>query len=190
MRLILASASARRAELLKLMGLEFCVSVSGADEDMPPCPPEEAVQRLALRKAEAVQCDLSDCCVVGADTIVCVEGQTLGKPAGAADARRMLRLLSGRTHTVYTGVAVLAGAQTQTCCDAAQVTFAELSEAEIDAYVRTGEPMDKAGAYGIQGAGCVFIERIEGSYFTVMGLPVQKLYQMLRLAGLHPGWQA
>mgnify|MGYP002544368822 CR=1 FL=1 len=145
MRLILASQSPRRREMLALMGYAYEIVVSDADEHVPPCAPAEFVERLALRKAEAVFASYGDCCVVGADTIVYLDGSIIGKPADASDAFRILRTLSGRTHTVYTGVAVLSGTRRIVFHDAAEVTFAPLSDEEIHAYIATGEPLDKAG---------------------------------------------
>ena len=162
MRLILASQSPRRREMLALMGYAYEIVVSDADEHVPPCAPAEFVERLALRKAEAVFASYGDCCVVGADTIVYLDGSIIGKPADASDAFRILRTLSGRTHTVYTGVAVLSGMRRIVFHDAAEVTFAPLSDEEIHAYIATGEPLDKAGAYGIQGPGSLLVERLEG----------------------------
>ena len=131
MRLILASQSPRRREMLALMGYAYEIVVSDADEHVPPCAPAEFVERLALRKAEAVFASYGDCCVVGADTIVYLDGSIIGKPADASDAFRILRTLSGRTHTVYTGVAVLSGTRRIVFHDAAEVTFAPLSDEEI-----------------------------------------------------------
>ena len=188
MRLILASQSPRRREMLALMGYAYEIVVSDADEHVPPCAPAEFVERLALRKAEAVFASYGDCCVVGADTIVYLDGSIIGKPADASDAFRILRTLSGRTHTVYTGVAVLSGTRRIVFHDAAEVTFAPLSDEEIHAYIATGEPLDKAGAYGIQGPGSLLVERLEGCYFTIIGMPNPKLYRALRSVGILPEW--
>ena len=153
MRLILASQSPRRREMLALMGYEYEVILSDADEHVPPCEPGEFVEKLALRKASAVFGSHRDCCVVGADTIVYLDGAIIGKPKDETEAFQTLRLLSGRTHTVYTGVSVLTHSQSILFHDTAEVTFCPLSDAEIRAYIETGEPLDKAGAYGIQGPG-------------------------------------
>ena len=188
MRLILASQSPRRREMLSLMGYDYEIIVSDADEHVPPCAPDEFVEKLALRKADAVFASHRDCCVVGADTVVYLDGQIIGKPEDEADAFRILRMLSGRTHTVYTGVAVLTDTQRIVFHDAAEVTFSPLSDEELRAYISTGEPLDKAGAYGIQGPGSLLVERLEGCYFTVIGMPNPKLYRTLRSVGVLPKW--
>lgn len=188
MRLILASQSPRRREMLSLMGYDYEIIVSDADEHVPPCAPGEFVEKLALRKADAVFASHRDCCVIGADTVVYLDGQIIGKPEDKADAFRILRMLSGRTHTVYTGVAVLTDTQRIVFHDAAEVTFSPLSDEEICAYISTGEPLDKAGAYGIQGPGSLLVERLEGCYFTVIGMPNPKLYRALRSVGVLPKW--
>ena len=144
------------------------------------------MEQLALRKAAAVFSERPDACVVGADTIVWLDGQIIGKPRDEADAYRILRTLSGRTHTVYTGLAILWPGGQQVFHDTTRVTFASLSDGEIWAYIRTGEPLDKAGAYGVQGLGAILVERVEGCYFTVIGLPVPKLYRALRELGICP----
>ena len=180
--LILASASPRRRELLSLITPDFTVDVSDVSEALPASiSPADAVETLALRKAEAVAArhDPADV-VIGSDTLVVLGETILGKPRGRADAADMLRRLSGRTHEVVTGAAVLSGADKTVFHSAALVTFAVMSEREIAAYLDTGEPFDKAGAYGIQGYGARYIERVEGDYPAVVGLPVQRLYQALR----------
>ena len=188
MELILASASPRRKEMLKLMGYDFSVEVSRAQENIPVCAPDKYVCELARIKAEAVAAHHGEACVIGSDTIVYLDGSILGKPHDDEDAHRILSLLSGRTHTVYTGVAVLAGGRNDIFCDRAEVTFKKLDEDEIMGYIATGEPRDKAGAYGIQGPATVFVERIEGCYFTVIGLPNPKVYASLRRFGILPRW--
>ena len=188
MRLILASQSPRRREMLALMDYEYEVIVSDANEDVPPCTPAEFVEKLAERKAEAVFSSHEDCCVIGADTIVYLDGSIIGKPKDRDDAFRILSLLSGRTHTVYTGVAILANGKRHLFHDETEVTFAPLSPEEIRAYIGTGEPLDKAGAYGIQGPGSLLVERINGSYFNVIGMPNQRLYKALREFGVYPRW--
>jgi septum formation protein len=184
MRLILASQSPRRRELLSLMGLTFDIVVSEVEETVPEnIGPGELVEQLALDKAQAVRELHPEACVVGADTIVYIDGEIMGKPSDDADAARILNRLQGRTHTVYTGVAVLTPSGTDVRHDATRVTFAPMSEKEIAWYVGTGEPRDKAGAYGIQGPGGMFVERVEGNYFTVIGMPLPLLYHMLQSAG-------
>ena len=180
--LILASASPRRRELLHLITPDFIVDVSDVSEALPASiSPVDAVETLALRKAQAVAARHGpDDTVIGSDTVVVLGGEILGKPHDRADAAAMLRRLSGRTHEVVTGAAVLSGAHKTVFHSAALVTFAAMSEQEIAAYLDTGEPFDKAGAYGIQGYGARYIERVEGDYPAVVGLPVQRLYQALR----------
>ncbi|HWQ58422.1 MAG TPA: Maf family protein [Clostridia bacterium] len=188
MRLILASGSARRRELLELMGYDFTTCVTGADEDIPLCAPGEYVEKLALLKAREVFAKNPDACVVGCDTIVCLEGEIIGKPRDEEDAFRILKRLAGRAHVVYTGVAVLAGEREIVFSDETKVIFNRLSDAELRAYITTGEPLDKAGAYGIQGPGSFLVERVEGCYFTVMGLPNPHVYKALREVGVLPRW--
>lgn len=185
--LVLASASPRRRELLGHIGVPFEVSVSAADENIAPgLPPEEAVKTLAVRKAEAVFNDRPDAVVLGADTIVVSDGRILGKPADEEGAREMLRSLSGRKHMVYTGVAILSKERRESFVSATEVEFYPLEDEEINTYVSTGEPMDKAGAYGIQGFGAVFIKGIAGDYYTVVGLPVAEVARRLRNYGILP----
>lgn len=180
--LILASASPRRAEILRAVGWPF--TVQPADVDETPQPAEEPrayVMRLAQAKAAAIAAKLTEGLVLGADTVVVVGSEICGKPHDDNDARRMLRGLSGRWHEVLTGAALVeAGGHTRTVfCETTRVKFASLSEAEIAAYIATGEPMDKAGAYAIQGRAALFIEEIAGDYWNVVGLPVRKLYEMM-----------
>lgn len=180
--LILASASPRRRELLDRMGLAHVVVPADVDETpLPGEAPEELVSRLAEAKATHVlRAHAADRPVVlAADTVVVVDGTVLGKPADAADAAAMLRRLSGRTHEVLTGVAVARGDRVEVVVERTAVTFAELDDAEIAAYVGTGEPLDKAGAYGIQGRGGNFVTRIEGSYDNVVGLPTRTVRDLL-----------
>jgi len=181
-RLILASASPRRRELLAQAGFSFVVHPADVNED--PLPGEEPlayVVRLARAKAEAVYAQLNDpeSLVLGADTTVTLDGHILAKPVDAADAARMLRMLSGRTHRVITGVAVAGARGTEVAAEVTGVRFVALSDDEIAAYVATGEPMDKAGAYGIQGIAAKWIPRIEGCYFNVVGLPLALVTTML-----------
>lgn len=180
--LILASASPRRQELLRLITPDFRVVASETDERVPEgMPPRQAVEELALRKARIVAALYPQDTVVGADTAVSPDGaRILGKPRDARDAAEMLRLLSGRQHFVYTGVAVLSPRGGRVFSEMTTVTFAALSDREIEAYVRNGEPMDKAGAYAAQGGAARFISRVEGDFHTVVGLPVCRLYQALR----------
>ncbi len=185
MNIILASESPRRRELLALMGLDYTVVTSNLEENPPPgAGPEETVTSLALQKAEAVAARYPHDCVIGADTVVYLDGRILGKPHTPENARAYLMRMRGRTHTVYTGVAVLTNGRTDVRCCQTRVRFAEMSEREIDWYVSTGEPLDKAGAYGVQGPGGVFVEEIEGNYFNVIGMPLPLLYRMLREAGV------
>ncbi len=188
MDIILASGSPRRKELLAQMGLTFRVVVSSADETVDPAtPPEEQVGLLSRRKADAVAGLVSaGDLVIAADTIVVFDGQVMGKPHSAQEAVQMLSLLSGKTHEVYTGFTLRQGERTVTQAERTRVTFRALTQAEIDAYVATGEPMDKAGAYGIQGLGSLLVSGIQGDYFNVMGLPVCRLGQALKAFGLDP----
>ncbi len=180
--LVLASRSPRRHQLLERLGVPFSVHPSDADEAIPPgTAPDDAVRLLAGRKAEAVAPRHPEALTLGADTVVVLGGRVLGKPADAAEAAAMLRRLSGRTHTVYTGVALVHGGRTVTACEATEVTFASLTDAEIAAYVETGSPLDKAGAYGIQDDwGAFFVEGIRGDYYNVVGLPLHRLARTLR----------
>jgi nucleoside triphosphate pyrophosphatase len=178
--LVLASQSPRRSEILRLAGIPFVVRVADVDESvLAGESPAEYVQRLAAAKAGAVEA-AADETVLGADTTVVIDGEILAKPADAADARRMLARLSGRRHEVLTGVCLRRGAVA--ICEFATtgVMFAAMTTAEIDEYVASGEPMDKAGAYAIQGLASKFVERIEGDYFNVMGLPVALVYRRLQ----------
>ena len=185
MRIILASESPRRRELLALMGLDFTVVTSNVEETVPEgASAEDTVRALALQKARAVAALHPDGCVIGADTVVELGGDILGKPHTPENAKRYLSRMQGRQHVVYTGVAVIAGGRTDVRCCRTDVTFCPMSEKEIDWYVSTGEPLDKAGAYGVQGPGGVFVERVEGNYFNVMGMPLPLLYQMLKDAGV------
>ncbi len=177
--MILASASPRRSELLRAAGIAFEQRPAQVDERVLP---EEAARDYVLRLAEAKaraawrRGELT----LGADTAVAVDGGILGKPADADDAKRMLRLLSGRAHCVLTGVALFDGGSAKRAVEETRVFFRSLSAAEIEEYAASGEPADKAGAYGIQGAASKFVERIEGCYFNVVGLPVARVYGMLR----------
>lgn len=179
-KIILASGSPRRKELLTIAGLEFKVIVADVDEIIPEnAEPQDVVKSLALQKASAVAEKYPDCVVIGADTVVVNDNAILGKPKSEADAIEMLSALSGRTHSVCTGVAIICGNKVKSFCETTEVEFYNLTENEIISYVRTGEPMDKAGAYGIQGKGCVLVKRIVGDYFNVVGLPVSKVFREL-----------
>jgi septum formation protein len=182
-RLVLASASPRRAEILRTIGWPFDAVAANADESR--YAGEDAptyVKRVARLKAEAVASLSPDATVVGADTVVVVDGEILGKPRDPEDARRMLRQLQGRRHEVLTGVAVFNGKATEprVAYQVTEVEFAAMSEDEIDWYVSSGEPMDKAGAYAIQGLGARFIAGIKGEHSNVVGLPVRLLYELTR----------
>jgi len=189
MKLILASASPRRAEILRSAGLQFTVLSSAVDETpMPSEVPQDLVRRLALAKAELVAARaLGPAIVIAADTVVVLEGAILGKPRTSEDARQMLAKLSGRTHSVMTGVALirLPDAERREFIETTQVHFASVSNEEIVKYLASGEPFDKAGAYAIQGLGGRFVPRIDGCYFNVVGLPLARLYHELSLLG----WQ-
>ena len=182
MNLILASASPRRQELLKLFGIPFLVRVADIDETMDPgAAAFDEVARLSLEKALAVPRKPEDI-VIAADTIVVCEGTVLGKPRTADEAEAMLTLLSGRDHQVMTGCTVLLGDRVRTFTEVTDLHFRELTKKEISRYVASGEPMDKAGAYGIQGGAALFCEKMVGDYYNVMGLPVCRLGQELKAA--------
>ena len=184
-RLILASASPRRRELLGLIGIAHEVCPADIDETQHPGEaPVAYAERLARGKAVAIAAIEPDALVIGADTIVVVDGAVLGKPADADDAARMLRMLSGRRHLVHTAVAVVFNGRNASGVEAVDVTFRDLSDAEVRDYIATGEPMDKAGAYGIQGFGATIVERVEGDYFSVMGLGLRRLVQLVAQVGL------
>ena len=179
--LILASSSPRRADLLRAAGIPFQVFAADVDEAVLKLePPGEHVRRLAREKADAAFVIHPDAVVIGADTIVLVGGEIMGKPRDEKDAVRMLRLLSGREHEVLTGVAIVARRGIVVEVAKTRVWVNPLSDAEIDDYVATGEPLDKAGGYGIQGLGSRFIDRIQGSYSNVVGLPVSLVYRLLK----------
>ena len=179
MQLILASQSPRRKELLGLFRIPFTVRVADIDESMDPGDPYGEVARVSRLKALAVDREAGDV-VIAADTIVVCDGKILGKPKDAADAHRMLRLLSGRDHQVMTGLTALRGEKLLSCTEVTDIHFRDLTEREIESYIRTGEPMDKAGAYGIQGGAALFAERLSGDYFNVVGLPVCRLGKLLK----------
>jgi septum formation protein len=178
--LVLASASPRRREILTCAGIPFAVRTAPVSEAHDGSEaPADLARRLAVEKACAVPC-ADDEIILAADTVVVLEGQILGKPVDAADAARMLGMLSGREHEVITGICLRHAGGVIVDHESTRVRFAPLSPEEIDAYVATGEPADKAGAYAIQGRACRFIERIEGCYFNVVGLPVALVYRHLK----------
>ena len=189
MKLILASQSPRRRELLERMGLtQFEIRPAlGEENASPDLSPPQLVEELSRQKArEVAQTAGADDLIIAADTVVAADGRVLGKPHSREESLEMLRFLSGRTHTVYTGVTVQQGDRALTQHEATDVLFRPLTEQEVQAYVDTGEPMDKAGSYGIQGRGCVLVEGIRGDYYNVMGLPVCRLGLMLREFGVEP----
>jgi septum formation protein len=182
--LVLASASPRRQELLRNAGIAFEVQPADINEDqLPGEGVKDCVERLAREKALTVARKRSHDCVLGADTVVVVDNQLLGKPHDAADAARMLRLLSGREHQVITGVCLVRNGQSSVASVTTMVSMCEISETEIAEYVAGAEPMDKAGAYAIQGIASRWIPRIEGDYSNVVGLPIALVFRMLRENG-------
>lgn len=189
MKIILASASPRRAEILRNAGIPFEAHAGILDEYRRPGELRaDYVRRLALAKACAsagAQRDSPECLIIGADTVVVAADEILGKPESPEDARRMLHLLSGSVHEVHTGLAIIRrpGATEGVVEEITRVTFARLSNEEIESYIATGEPFDKAGAYGIQGIGGRYVTRIEGCYFNVMGLPLARMWTLLREFG-------
>jgi septum formation protein len=185
MQVILASQSPRRRDLLNLIGIKHTVRPAHIDESpLPNEDPVACVERLARTKAERVAADAPSAMVIGADTIVVIDGRILNKPTDRDDAAQMLRALQGRVHVVYTAVCVTRGAEIASGVEAVEVTFRPLSDTETDAYIATGEPMDKAGAYGIQGYGATIVERIDGDFFAVMGLPLVLLTRLMRQVGV------
>lgn len=188
MKFVLASASPRRQELLKTLNIPFTVQPSNADERVPQgLTPAQTVEYLAKIKAENVFNSFlkeKDITVIGSDTIVVLNNEILGKPKNKEDAFNTLSRLSGNTHCVYTGMCLIIKCEnsikTLTCADCTEVTMSRLTKEEIIAYIQSGEPMDKAGSYGIQGKGALFIEKINGNYFTVVGLNVNALYNILK----------
>ena len=182
-KLVLASSSPRRAEILSAVGWPYETMVAGIDESRAPEEDATAyVQRLAGEKAEAVVAKLESGLVLGADTVVVISGEILGQPRDDDDARRMLKLLSGKWHEVLTGVALVrVGKDTETLVDyeSTRVRFAEMSAGEIEWYVGTGEPKGKAGAYAVQGRAALLVEEIEGEYFNIVGLPIRLVYELV-----------
>jgi septum formation protein len=185
-RVVLASASPRRRQLLDLIGIAHEVRPANIDETMRPREaPRRHAERLAREKATAIAKRDPDLITIAADTIVVINRKVLGKPRDTDDAAQMLALLSGREHVVTTAVAVSRGKKLRSAVEEVRVKFRRLRDDEIEAYIATGEPMDKAGAYGIQGYGATIVERIEGDYFAVMGLPIVRLIGLLRDVGVH-----
>jgi septum formation protein len=178
--LVLASASPRRVTLLRQVGAAFTVVDPGPDRAWPgQAEPRHGVRALAIDKARRVASKRAGCVVIGADTVVVARGTRLGKPASREEAVEMLARLQGRTHEVWTGLAVVSGREERTASECTRVQFARLTPEEIENYVRTGEPLDKAGAYGIQGQGGMFVRRVEGDYSNVVGLPLARLRAVL-----------
>lgn len=184
---------------MEKIGIDAEIRVSGADEDVDESDPAELVEQLSARKAVSVADEIDSetgavsgqpYCVIGADTVVSIDGRILGKPVDEADAHRMLRSLSGRTHQVYTGVTLVISPGKDADCDVisfhekTDVIFSEMSDEEIDAYIATGDPMDKAGAYGVQSYAAPFVSGMHGDYYNVMGLPACRLYHELKLQGV------
>ncbi len=185
LEVILASQSPRRRDLLDLIGITHVVRPADIDEAvLPDEAPIPHCERLARSKAATLAVRSPDAVVIAADTIVVLDGEILGKPADGGEARATLARLSGRIHTVHTAMAVALGGETVSAVESVQVTFRPLTADEIAAYVATGEPMDKAGAYGIQGFGATIVERIDGDYFSVMGLGLRRLVALLAELGL------
>ena len=187
-KIILASGSPRRRELLTQIGISFEVVKAEGEEKITTDDPEEAVKELAMQKAQEVAGRVDADVVIGADTVVAVDGEIMGKPADRADASRMLHALQGRSHQVYTGVALDAVRQgvytVYSFVQRTDVFVYPMTDAEIEAYMDTGEPFDKAGAYGIQGRFGKYIEKINGDYLNVVGLPLGRLYQEMKRLGL------
>ncbi|MCI8429130.1 MAG: septum formation inhibitor Maf [Lachnospiraceae bacterium] len=185
-KIILASGSPRRRELLEQIGVKFEIHKAEGEEKITSSIPEEAVKELSLQKAKEVSGKYDGDVIIGADTVVAVDGQILGKPADRADAVRMLRLLQGKEHQVITGVTVILkeSGKTVSFAEVTKVYIFPMTEEQIEQYIETGEPMDKAGAYGIQGKFAVYVSGIEGDYNNVVGLPVGRLYQETLAAGV------
>lgn len=189
-KLILASASPRRKELLEQVGAEFEIIPAKGEEVITSSRPEEVVVELSVQKAEEVagRIQEKDVIILGADTVVVFDGQILGKPKDEAEAERILSMLSGNTHSVYTGVTLIViqdgKSERHSFYEETKVTMYPMTKQQILSYIRTGEPMDKAGAYGIQGKGALYIEKIHGDYNNVVGLPVAKIFQRMRKSGI------
>lgn len=184
-KIILASASPRRKELLSQIGVTFEIIKAEKEEHITSSIPTEVVKELSMQKAKEVAAKCDGSIIIGADTIVAMEGQILGKPKDRADAMRMLRLLQGKKHQVITGVTVLLGStKTLSFAEVTDVSLYPMTDAQIERYIATGEPMDKAGAYGIQGRFAAYVRGIEGDYNNVVGLPIGRLYQEVLFAGI------
>ena len=180
--LVLASASPRREELISLISDDVLIHPADVDESYDHnISSEDVPEMLAVRKAKAVAHEFPDDTVIGCDTCVIIEGEILGKPESLEDAKRMLTLLSGKTHKVITGCAIFKNGRSLSFSETTEVTFYQLNEKEIEEYAESGEPMDKAGAYGIQGLGSLLVKGINGDYFNVVGLPVGKLNKMMKI---------
>ena len=180
-KVILASGSPRRKELLSLLNINFEAIPADIDEQIDPNNDlVKEIEKLSYQKANHIFMQYKDCLVIGSDTIVKIGNNVLGKPKTYDQAKDMLKLLSNNTHEVVTGVTILNGDTTETFSSIAKVTFYPLSEQEIDEYIKTNEPMDKAGAYAIQGIGSKFIKAIDGDFYTIMGLPIAELYHRLQ----------
>ena len=186
MQLVLASGSPRRKELLEMLGLDF-IAVPACGEECPPpgAGPAATVMALACAKAAEIAAQYPTLPVLGADTVVALDNRILGKPRDAADAAAMLRSLSGREHSVFTGLCVMKNGEPFAVSEETRVTFRPLTETEILRYVQSGEPMDKAGAYACQGRAALFIQRMDGDFFNVMGLPLFRLGQLLQEIGVN-----
>lgn len=187
MKIILASGSPRRREILSALGMQFEIIIPDVDESSNVTDPAELVRQLSLRKAQAVRDilisrgeDISDTLIIASDTIVWCGGEVLGKPCDRADARRMIKMLSGREHSVFSGVALCCGEQSCADFERTNVRFAEVSESALELYLDSCAYLDKAGAYAIQEAAALFIRGIEGDYLNVVGLPVRRLYELMR----------
>lgn len=179
-RIILASESPRRRELMAMMNIPFTTKASLCDEYLDTSLPlEQAIEHIAVQKAEAAIPQFPDDLIIGADTVVCIDGEVLGKPHDEETAFSMLKKLSGKTHKVITGVAIITPQKREIFHVCTDVTFFPLTDKEIHAYVATKEPLDKAGAYGIQGKGAFLVEKINGDYYNIVGLPISTLYRRL-----------
>lgn len=187
-KIVLASASPRREELLRELGLEFIVYPPSIEEiNEENCSPKDIVLKNAIKKAEAVASNFSNAVIISADTIVVLEGKVIGKPKDRDDAIRILEKLKGKKHFVFTAVVVWETPENRYFCKVAKsmVKMREYTREEIEKYVDTGEPLDKAGAYGIQGKGALFVEKIEGDYYNIVGLPIGYLYLLLKRVGIN-----
>ena len=180
MKIYLASSSPRRREILQNLGLNFEILTPNADENSEENDPCRLTEILARRKAEAAADIKNDGLVIACDTVVSANGKILGKPQDEDDAKRMLRALSGKTHEVISGICLILGGKTVTAHEITRVKFSEMNDDEIELCVKKGEPLDKAGAYAVQGMASLFIEGLDGDYFNVVGLPVRCLYETLK----------